>query len=78
MSAHPHTDASGIVQRYEHPVYGALKAVAQPLKFDGERNPVRRPAPLLGQHTREILLEAGYAPAEIDRFISANVIFNQE
>jgi crotonobetainyl-CoA:carnitine CoA-transferase CaiB-like acyl-CoA transferase len=78
MSAHPHTDASGIVQLYAHPAYGELKAVAQPLKFDGERNPVRRPAPLLGQHTREILLEAGYAPAEIDRLISANVIFNQE
>ena len=78
MSAHPHTDVSGIVQRYEHPTYGALKTVSQPLKFDGERNSVRRPAPLLGEHTREILLEAGYAPAEIERFISTNVIFNQE
>jgi crotonobetainyl-CoA:carnitine CoA-transferase CaiB-like acyl-CoA transferase len=74
MSAHPHTEACGIVQRYEHPAYGTLKAVAQPLKFQGERNPVRRPAPLLGEHTREILLEAGYPPAALERLAAEGTI----
>ena len=75
MAAHPHTAASGIVQRYEHPAYGALNTVAQPLKFDGERNGVGRPPPLLGQHTREILLDAGYSPADLEELIAAQVIY---
>ncbi|MES2535366.1 MAG: CoA transferase [Pseudomonadota bacterium] len=75
MVAHPHTTASGIVQRYEHPAYGVLNAVAQPVKFDGARAEVGRAPPLLGQHTLEILLEAGYSRAELDSFIAAKVIY---
>ena len=74
MAAHPHTAASGILQHYEHPAYGALAAVAQPLKFDGERNRVGREPPLLGQHSREILLQAGYSPAEVAELIAGRHI----
>ena len=74
MAAHPHTAASGIVQRYDHPAYGALNTVAQPLKFDGRRSGVDRPPPLLGQHSREILLEAGYSPAELDDLLASKVV----
>jgi len=67
LSAHPHTRESGMVFEYEHPVLGRLGTVAQPLRFDGERAVVRRPAPMHGEHTREILAELGYAEADIAR-----------
>jgi crotonobetainyl-CoA:carnitine CoA-transferase CaiB-like acyl-CoA transferase len=65
LSAHPHTRASGMVFDYEHPVLGKLGTVAQPLRFDGARTQVRRPSPMHGEHTQEVLAELGYSAAEI-------------
>ena len=74
MAAHPHTSESGLVQEYEHPAYGTLKAVAPPLRLHGERLDVGRAAPLFAQHTREILLEAGYTPEDIARFAANGAV----
>jgi crotonobetainyl-CoA:carnitine CoA-transferase CaiB-like acyl-CoA transferase len=74
MGTHPHTEASGMLQRYAHPAYGSLQTVAQPIRFDGRRSTVQRAPPLLGQHTREILLQAGYSPAELEAFCSERSI----
>lgn len=51
---------------HEHPKLGRYRAVAEPVRFNGERGaqPERR-APALGEHTDDVLLEAGYSPAEI-------------
>jgi crotonobetainyl-CoA:carnitine CoA-transferase CaiB-like acyl-CoA transferase len=65
LSAHPHTRASGMVFDYEHPAFGKLSTVSQPLRFDGARTEVRRPAPMHGEHTAEVLQELGYSEAEI-------------
>jgi crotonobetainyl-CoA:carnitine CoA-transferase CaiB-like acyl-CoA transferase len=43
----------------------ALRFPGVPVLFDGERPPVRQP-PRLGEHTREVLLEAGLSPSEIE------------
>ena len=43
---------------------------ASPARFPGFDDTPKRPAPKLGQHTREVLAEAGYADAEIDRLIA--------
>ena len=47
----PHLASSGMLQELQHPTAGLLKMLASPLLIDGERLPIRRPPPLLGQDT---------------------------
>ena len=44
---------SGMLRDVKHPVAGTLEMLASPILVDGERLPVRRPPPILGQHTEE-------------------------
>lgn len=72
--AHPHTAARGIVLDYSHPQLGALQTVAQPILFEGAPRTVRLPPPLLGEHSRAVLGELGYADREIDALVAAGVV----
>jgi crotonobetainyl-CoA:carnitine CoA-transferase CaiB-like acyl-CoA transferase len=49
-------------------------APASPARFPGANDGPTRPAPALGQHTREVLAEAGYAPSEIDALIDEGAV----
>jgi crotonobetainyl-CoA:carnitine CoA-transferase CaiB-like acyl-CoA transferase len=77
IMAHPHTLASGMVATLQHPAYGALKTVAQPILFDGERNAPLSAPPMHGQHTRSILGELGYSETEVARLVGDRVAFAQ-
>ena len=48
-----HVLGSGMLQSVDHPTAGAIKMLASPLLLDGERPPIRRPPPMLGQHTED-------------------------
>jgi crotonobetainyl-CoA:carnitine CoA-transferase CaiB-like acyl-CoA transferase len=65
LVAHPHTAASGMVLDYEHPSAGPLKGIAQPVRFGDEPRRTRKPPPAAGEHTDEVLGEAGYSSSEI-------------
>jgi crotonobetainyl-CoA:carnitine CoA-transferase CaiB-like acyl-CoA transferase len=49
-----HVLSSGMLRDVEHPTAGVLKMLASPVLVDGERPPIRRPPPSLGQHTDEL------------------------
>lgn len=75
VSRHPHTAASGMVMEITHARYGTLKAVAQPIVFDGQRNAPSRPPPLHGEHTTSILKDLGYSEEAIARLREDNTVF---
>jgi crotonobetainyl-CoA:carnitine CoA-transferase CaiB-like acyl-CoA transferase len=58
----PHTLAREMMVEVEHPVEGVVKALGIPVKLSDTPGAVRRAAPLLGEHTEEVLREAGIAP----------------
>jgi formyl-CoA transferase len=60
-----HTRAREMVVELDHPVEGTVRALGIPLKLSETPGAIRRPAPLLGEHTEEVLREAGLAPGEI-------------
>lgn len=54
----PHVKERGILVEMEHPTIGVLPLVGSPLKMDGTPVEYRLPPPLVGQHTKDILMEA--------------------
>jgi len=70
MHADPHVLAREMVVTLDHPRAGETKAIGLPVKFSETPGGVRRPAPLLGQHTREILSEAGLSEDDVDRLVA--------
>ena len=53
----PHLVSSGMLQDVNHPTAGLMKMLASPVLVHGERLPIRRPPPLLGQHNDELSAE---------------------
>jgi crotonobetainyl-CoA:carnitine CoA-transferase CaiB-like acyl-CoA transferase len=74
MHAHPQTRARNMVIETEHPLAGRVRAIGPPVKFSATPCGGLCPAPLYGQHSREVLAEYGYAPDEIERLISTGAV----
>jgi crotonobetainyl-CoA:carnitine CoA-transferase CaiB-like acyl-CoA transferase len=55
----------GMITSYDHPRGGKVKVVAPPVKMSETPASIDRPAPLVGQHGREILAEFGLSNDEI-------------
>jgi len=62
--ADPHTEATGMIVEIEHPAAGRIRILGSPLHLADSTFAVRRPPPLLGEHTAEVLAETGVGHAE--------------
>jgi crotonobetainyl-CoA:carnitine CoA-transferase CaiB-like acyl-CoA transferase len=61
-----HTRAREMEVRLEHPVEGEIRALGIPVKMSDTPGSIRHAAPLLGEHTAEVLVEAGFTTEEIN------------
>jgi crotonobetainyl-CoA:carnitine CoA-transferase CaiB-like acyl-CoA transferase len=74
VAAEPQTEASGMLPTVKHPRLPDYRAVALPIKWDGERPAAARVPPLLGEHSAEVLAELGYDDAGIRGLVERHVI----
>ncbi len=72
--ADPQVRHREMVVEVKHPAAGLTRVLGIPIKFSETPGAIRRPAPLLGQHTPEILDELGYTTAEQERLKASGVI----
>jgi len=73
LAADPHARAIGLLEDSQHPTAGRLRQPRHPADFGGARPPLGGPAPMLGEHTDEILRELGLG-ARIDELRANGVV----
>ena len=69
----PQVKHMGMISSYEHPIAGRVKVVAPAVRMSATPAEIRRPAPLVGQHSREILEEFGFSPTEVEELMASGV-----
>src|SRR6202166_3488039 len=74
MHADPQALAREMIVETTHPTAGKVKAIGLPIKFSDTPGAVRKAAPLMGEHTREVLLETGFSDAEIEQMAEQGAI----
>jgi crotonobetainyl-CoA:carnitine CoA-transferase CaiB-like acyl-CoA transferase len=65
--------ASGFWKFINHPTEGLLRMTDPPVRFTQTPSSIRTPPPQLGQHSREVLAEAGYREDEIENFLQKGI-----
>lgn len=69
-----HYLAREMIQELEHPVIGKMKVIGSPTKFSETKVKIEKPAPLLGEHTEEVLCKLNYSKEEIQTLIEKGVV----
>ena len=74
MIEHPQIKASEIVVEYEHQHAGRLRQARPAARFEGTPTSIRQGAPLLGEHTYDLLAEVGYSDQDINAMVKAQIL----
>ena len=74
MHADPQVRARGMVVEVPHSRLGKVETIGAAVKFSATPSGVVRGAPILGEHTREVLREYGYSDADIDELAASAVV----
>jgi crotonobetainyl-CoA:carnitine CoA-transferase CaiB-like acyl-CoA transferase len=69
--ADPHLNAIGYLQLVDHPTEGRIRTLAVPSEWSESKPEYRRHAPRLGEHTREVLGEAGLSDQKIEALLES-------
>ncbi|MEE8148453.1 MAG: CoA transferase [Longimicrobiales bacterium] len=70
----PQTLAREMVLEVEHSLLGSVRTVGFPVKFSETPGSVRRGAPVLGEHTREVLGELGYTDEQVEDLVRSGAV----
>jgi crotonobetainyl-CoA:carnitine CoA-transferase CaiB-like acyl-CoA transferase len=73
MECDPQVKHNGSIVSFDHPKVKNFRTIGPPIKFSRTPSSVKRP-PLLGEHSREILKEIGYADNDIDQLFNEAVV----
>jgi crotonobetainyl-CoA:carnitine CoA-transferase CaiB-like acyl-CoA transferase len=71
---HPQVIENALVVESDHANTGRMQQARPPERFDHTPSEIRRPAPLLGEHSDEVLAELGYSGDEVDGLREAGVL----
>ncbi len=74
IAEQPHLDAVGLFVELDHPTEGRLRQARPSARFSESPAGIRRMAPRLGEHSREVLREAGYSDADIAALIECKAV----
>lgn len=74
MHRDPQALAREMVVQTTHGSIGDVKTVGAPVKFSQTASGIRRGAPVLGEHSRDVLAEYGYGEKEIDQLVESGVV----
>jgi len=75
LASDPHLESIDFWQFHNHPTEGRLRMASIPMTLSSSPGSIRRLAPNLGEHTREVLAELGYSNAEIDSLLAQEIAF---
>jgi len=78
MSEDPHTAARGMIDHVPAATGGEHAVITHPVRYSATPATVRRGAPLMGEHSREVLAEFGFSSQEIDGLIASGAITEPE
>lgn len=70
----PHIRARNMMVAVDHPVAGTITIPGNPVKMSASADTIERPAPVLGQHTDEVLAELGYSADKIAALKAAKIV----
>jgi crotonobetainyl-CoA:carnitine CoA-transferase CaiB-like acyl-CoA transferase len=70
VESDPQVKHNGIVIELDHAQAGPVRLMAHPVRYDGKAPALRRQPPQLGEHTREVLAEAGYSAQQIEQLLA--------
>ncbi len=74
MAADPHTKARGMIAQVPAATGGEFAAIGHPVKYSAASTEIHRGAPLIGQHSREVLAEFGFSRQEIAALIGEGAV----
>jgi crotonobetainyl-CoA:carnitine CoA-transferase CaiB-like acyl-CoA transferase len=71
---HPQAQAMGLVGEVDHPTAGRQQQVTPAVRMTDTPGTIARPSPLLGEHSREVLLERGWSPEAVDQLVGQGIV----